>query len=254
MGCQALRKNVVAKGGTGACRLPVGEPKLGLPAGCQPALRFEFMFDLEAAIAEWRQQMLAAGLRVPDLLDELEGHLREEVGRLTKSGIEDAEAFRLAAECVGQGKLLSAEFAKTRSIHDFLSKSRVLRINLSVNAVLGLIWLTGLSYIFLNERLGRFDAKDLLFWSVFAGLLAGGVLLTFGAKSGRFFIRTGALLFLANAFFQTCLFAYMKSWNLTHGSTWEGLAEHWGLIVFMVVTIVILHLPERMNLKATVKI
>jgi hypothetical protein len=36
------------------------------------------MFNLEQAIADWRQQMLAAGIKTPVPLEELENHLREE--------------------------------------------------------------------------------------------------------------------------------------------------------------------------------
>jgi len=38
------------------------------------------MFDLDQAISEWRRQMAAGGIKLPDALDELESHLREEVG------------------------------------------------------------------------------------------------------------------------------------------------------------------------------
>ena len=37
------------------------------------------MFDLEKAIANWRKQMLAAGIKMPAPLEELEIHLREEI-------------------------------------------------------------------------------------------------------------------------------------------------------------------------------
>jgi hypothetical protein len=33
------------------------------------------MFDLERAISDWRRHMLAAGLKAPAPLDELESHL-----------------------------------------------------------------------------------------------------------------------------------------------------------------------------------
>ena len=37
------------------------------------------MFGLEQAIADWRQQMLAAGIKTPVPLEELEIHLREDI-------------------------------------------------------------------------------------------------------------------------------------------------------------------------------
>ena len=44
------------------------------------------MFDLEQSIAEWRRQMLAAGIKTPVPLEELEIHLREEIEQQMKSG------------------------------------------------------------------------------------------------------------------------------------------------------------------------
>ena len=44
------------------------------------------MFNLEQAITEWRQRMLAAGLRSPVPLDELESHLRDEIERQVRAG------------------------------------------------------------------------------------------------------------------------------------------------------------------------
>jgi len=37
------------------------------------------MFSLEKSISEWRRQMLAAGIKTPVPLEELEIHLREEI-------------------------------------------------------------------------------------------------------------------------------------------------------------------------------
>ena len=45
------------------------------------------MFDLEKAIADWRRQMLAAGIKTPVPLEELESHLREEIEQQMKSGL-----------------------------------------------------------------------------------------------------------------------------------------------------------------------
>jgi len=37
------------------------------------------MFNLEQAILDWRRQMAASGIKAPDVLDELESHLRDDV-------------------------------------------------------------------------------------------------------------------------------------------------------------------------------
>jgi hypothetical protein len=46
------------------------------------------MFNLEQSIIEWRKQMLAAGIKTPVPLDELEIHLREEIERQMASGLD----------------------------------------------------------------------------------------------------------------------------------------------------------------------
>ena len=70
------------------------------------------MFNLEEAIIEWRQQMLAAGIQAPVPLEELESHLREEIKQQMKSGISAQTAFQTAMEKIGQGSLLKSEFKK----------------------------------------------------------------------------------------------------------------------------------------------
>jgi len=70
------------------------------------------MFDLEQFIADWRRQMLAAGIETPEPLEELESHLREEVGRQVQSGLSMQQAFKNSAQQIGQPKALSREFKK----------------------------------------------------------------------------------------------------------------------------------------------
>jgi hypothetical protein len=70
------------------------------------------MFNLEQPIAEWRQQMLAAGIKSPVPLEELEIHLREEIERQMKSGLNEQRAFEISAQQIGQPKTLKSEFKK----------------------------------------------------------------------------------------------------------------------------------------------
>ena len=70
------------------------------------------MFELEKAIAEWRQQMLAAGIKTPVPLEELESHLREEIQRQMESGLDGQAAFSLAAQHIGGADALRKEFGK----------------------------------------------------------------------------------------------------------------------------------------------
>jgi hypothetical protein len=70
------------------------------------------MFNLERAITEWRQQMIAGGVRNPAVLDELEGHLRESVERQVQPGIGVAQAFAAAVSHLGKPGPLREEFSK----------------------------------------------------------------------------------------------------------------------------------------------
>ena len=70
------------------------------------------MFELEKQISDWRQQMLAAGIKTPVPLEELEIHLREEIERQVQSGANEQQAFETAPASIGQTKLLKMEFEK----------------------------------------------------------------------------------------------------------------------------------------------
>jgi hypothetical protein len=70
------------------------------------------MFNLEAAIAEWRRQLLAAGIKTPVPMEELECHLREDMERQAKSGLDAQAAFEVAVLRIGPANLLKSEFKK----------------------------------------------------------------------------------------------------------------------------------------------
>jgi hypothetical protein len=95
------------------------------------------MFDLEKAIAEWRQQMLAAGIKSPTPLEELECHLREEIERQIHLGLNAQAAFDLATQKIGQAGLLKIEFKKTGGFSKWLGGNETAL----THRVLGLLWL-----------------------------------------------------------------------------------------------------------------
>ncbi|MGA9451580.1 MAG: permease prefix domain 1-containing protein [Verrucomicrobiia bacterium] len=70
------------------------------------------MFDLEQSIASWRRQMLTAGIKSPAPLEELDIHLREDIERQMKSGLNAQEAFGIAVKKIGQALELKREFKK----------------------------------------------------------------------------------------------------------------------------------------------
>jgi len=71
------------------------------------------MFDLEHAISEWRRQLANGGIDSPQVVDELESHLRDDIEQHMRSGVSEAQAFANAIRDVGQPSLLKTEFAKT---------------------------------------------------------------------------------------------------------------------------------------------
>jgi uncharacterized membrane protein len=71
------------------------------------------MFNLEQSIENWRQQMLAAGIKTPVPLEELEGHLREEIERLIRANANPQQAFEIALKQMGRPELLQNEFQKS---------------------------------------------------------------------------------------------------------------------------------------------
>ena len=70
------------------------------------------MFDLDQAIAEWRTQMAAGGVKATEMLDELESHLRDEIEQQELAGANRKQAFEIAVQQIGQAAALKEEFAK----------------------------------------------------------------------------------------------------------------------------------------------
>jgi hypothetical protein len=70
------------------------------------------MFNLEQSISEWRGQMLSAGVKNSDIVDELESHLREDWARRVESGESEEQAFEGAVQGIGQASSLKHEFEK----------------------------------------------------------------------------------------------------------------------------------------------
>ena len=71
------------------------------------------MFDLEQVHrGHGGEQMLAAGIKTPVPLEELESHLREEIERQMKSGLNAQQAFEIAVQKIGQADVLKNEFKK----------------------------------------------------------------------------------------------------------------------------------------------
>jgi cation transport ATPase len=56
--------------------------------------------------------MLAAGIKTPVPLEELEIHLREEIERQIKSGLNEQNAFEISRQQIGAANMMKTEFEK----------------------------------------------------------------------------------------------------------------------------------------------
>jgi len=68
------------------------------------------MFDLQCAITTWRQKMSSGGIASPDVLNELEAHLREDVERRMTAGADAQAACEGATGVIGSAEVLRGEF------------------------------------------------------------------------------------------------------------------------------------------------
>ena len=89
------------------------------------------MFNLDDAIAEWRRKTIAAGIRSPQVLDELESHLQEEVERQVQSGVGMEQAFRVAVRRLGQLGALTGEFSKIGETNEVLARFKYFFLTLA---------------------------------------------------------------------------------------------------------------------------
>ena len=71
-------------------------------------------FNLETAISQWRDRLVATGLRSRETLDELECHLRDDIEDIVRSGKTLEHAFEFAVVRIGHSVALAEEFSKVR--------------------------------------------------------------------------------------------------------------------------------------------
>src|SRR5215469_12354598 len=95
------------------------------------------MFNLDHAVEKWRGKLLAAGIRKPTSLDELENHLRDHIARLTREGNGVEAAFDAAVQKIGQIEVLKKEFAKAEGFSGWLDRGNFRR----TQRVLAVIWM-----------------------------------------------------------------------------------------------------------------
>ena len=91
------------------------------------------MFNLDQAISEWRRELIAAGIRNNDVLDELESHLREDLERRARSERDISQLFRTAVAQLGEPRSIKVQFDR---IEERKYMKRVLMIGAGIVGVL----------------------------------------------------------------------------------------------------------------------
>lgn len=73
------------------------------------------MSDVEKRIEQWREALQASEAFGTADLEELEGHLREEMERLRPLGLSETESFLVARQRLGTTEALETEYAKVNA-------------------------------------------------------------------------------------------------------------------------------------------
>lgn len=89
------------------------------------------MFELDKAIADWRRQMIAEGIKTPVLLDELESHLQEDVECQVRAGTNVEQAFHAAVRRLGQSSALTDEFSKVGETNEAFARIKYFFLTLA---------------------------------------------------------------------------------------------------------------------------
>jgi hypothetical protein len=204
------------------------------------------MFDLELAIAVWRHRMLATGI-ASDALDELEGHLREEIGKQLQSNQNIHESFEMAIDKLGTPGELKTEFRKNH----WLMKGFTFRRFATLPGILAVLWLVSCGHDLMVTACWWFHPPQ---WAPHFDLplgltnilingagCAGCLLLLAGSELGVRILRSVALLYLIICLVQ-CIpnLGQTTDWRI-----WCGI-----FATFSLLTIWLLHRPPKQTVAA----
>ena len=113
--------------------------------------------DVEQEIVLWRRKLNGSGTLLPDEVEELQGHLRDEMDTLVNSGLAVDEALFVAVRRIGRTSALSSEYFKVnggrlwRQLFGTASKtpaSNRLEIWVAIACALGAALSSQIPYIF----------------------------------------------------------------------------------------------------------
>jgi hypothetical protein len=79
-------------------------------------------FDLNRAIADWRQQMAQSPAYRAEDLEELQAHVCDAVAALTEQGLSEEEAFLVTIRRLGSHRALEPEFARVNAADVWLHR------------------------------------------------------------------------------------------------------------------------------------
>lgn len=115
------------------------------------------MFDLEQSIVKWRKQMLAAGIKTPVPLEELEIHLREDIEQRMKAGLDARAAFDVAIREIGLTEVIKTEFKK---VDETVVKTAFIPALVFALLIIGNVVFLGCTVTLLPQRMAtHFDAN-----------------------------------------------------------------------------------------------
>ncbi len=94
--------------------------------------------------------MLAAGIKTPVPLEELEAHLRDEIERQMKTGRSEAEAFKSAVQNIGSAHTVQNEFEKVEGTEEARQWKEG---QIWSGIILGLLQLISIGFVLFNSEM-----------------------------------------------------------------------------------------------------
>ena len=182
------------------------------------------MFNFDKAISAWRQQMLAAGIKSPVPLEELENHVREDVEQQMRAGLNVEQAFVLAVSRIGQAQALKAEFDHAGRTGQ-TSRNRKLLLSFTLLFAGLVLWLSAITF----SEAGMSFGQQLL-------ALTAVVLTISGAFGWRYALRF--IPVISNKFLRlqaglgllVLAFCYVNAFNYIVLPRIVGISEQLGLM------------------------
>jgi hypothetical protein len=129
-------------------------------------------FNLDEALAGWKQQLMATGRFSQDNLEELTGHLLDETEVLQATGLAQDEAFYIALRRIGQVDELKVEFAKVNGRYLYHSRLMLLLNGVVLFLLIKLGAELGNMLLSLVGRQLQWSESSLLYmdWGIKAGI------------------------------------------------------------------------------------